>query len=343
VIKKTNVLVLASICALAFAACTTTGGGGELPRVSGRTFFVAPSGSDGGSGTVARPFRTFAKALSVLQPGDALYARGGTYNEQVKATNITSGTPTRRILVRNYPGERPVIDGELWLAYPSYWTVSGINVHRGAATRDSFLVNVYGGTGWVFERAEIWGGDTAAAGMLVGDGNHNNLGTVAVRENCIHDNKTNVYLDDYTSSRDPNVVVERNIIYSAYSLPGRPGRGVKLGPPDEVGGPKNVVVRYNTIYGAYRDVSLSRDASHNRIYDNILADANEANIGTYHLRGRENIVTDNIGFGAAHFVLGALTSFGNRVAIDPAFDSIGCGGFHPRAQAAQGYGRYAHG
>ena len=80
----------------------------------GRVLVVSPTGSDANPGTASQPWRTFTKALRSLQPGDALYARGGgTYTERVEPA-LTPASAVKPILVAAYPGERPVIRGVLW-------------------------------------------------------------------------------------------------------------------------------------------------------------------------------------------------------------------------------------
>jgi hypothetical protein len=77
-------------------------------------FFVAPSGNDGNSGTLARPFATMAQGQAAAQPGDTVYIRGGTYFHLSTAefgVNLTkSGSPAKRIHFFAYPGEVPVFD-----------------------------------------------------------------------------------------------------------------------------------------------------------------------------------------------------------------------------------------
>jgi hypothetical protein len=313
----------------------------SVPLHAGRVLAVAPRGSDRAAGSLARPFRTVGHALKALRPGDVLYVRGGTYHERVKATNITPGRPDARILVLHYPHERPVIEGQLWLAYPSYWTIDGINVTWAPTNPKEHMVQVYGGTGWVLEHSEIWGQGAGTpmlkSGLLIGDGRRNNLGTYVVRDNCIHDNETNVYLDDFSQSPDPHGTIERNVIFNAYD-----GRGIKLGPPGDAGGPKDVTIRYNTIRGGVENISLSREAADNVIARNILDTATEANVGSFDLRGPGNVVRDNVGFGAPRFSdLTAFRDRSNRTAVDPGFDALACNGFRPRNPAAQAYGRYA--
>jgi hypothetical protein len=340
--RRTNVFVLVIAAALALAACTAPGPVDVAQSAGGgHVYAVAPYGNDANRGTVAHPFRTFSKALSQLRAGDTLYARGGTYDEQVKATSIAPGTPSHRIVVHNYPGERPVIRGQFWLAYPSYWTVDGINVTWAPTNPKEHMVQLYGGTGWILQNSEIWGQGAGVtmmkSGLLIGDGRRNNLGTYVVRNNCIHDNETNMYLDDFSQSPDPHGTIERNIIFNAYD-----GRGIKLGPPDEVGGPKNVVVQYNTIYRSYQNVSLSRNASHNVITHNLLGAASGANVGTYRLYGTDNRVTDNAAFDGARFADDGVAVLGNRMIGAPAFNTIGCGGFRTSDASLAHYGRYGN-
>jgi hypothetical protein len=313
----------------------------SIPPHSGRVFYVSPVGADANTGSFRRPFRTIARSLAVLRPGDILFVHGGTYRERVKATNIVAGRPDARILFTHFPGERPVIEGQLWLAYPSYWTIDGINVTWAKTNPPEHMVQLYGGTGWVLEHAEIWGQGAGTpiskSGLLIGDGDRNDLGSFTVRDNCIHDNETNVYVDDSLQSPAPRGDIERNLIFDAYD-----GRGIKLGPPGGSGGPKNVVVRYNTIRGGLENISLSRDATGNVITRNILDGAKQANVGTFDLRGANNVVVDNVGSGAPRFSdRPTFRGPDDHTRVAPMFDAISCRGFHPKNAQAQHYGRYA--
>ena len=49
------------------------------PSTAGTEYFVAPNGDDNNAGSSAAPFRSVRKGLSVLQPGDTLTLREGTY------------------------------------------------------------------------------------------------------------------------------------------------------------------------------------------------------------------------------------------------------------------------
>jgi hypothetical protein len=114
-------------------------GGLSAPPVdaAGTTRYVAPTGNDRASGTRARPWRTIQRGITALRPGDTLVIRGGTYRERITSPRLRPGRSGARITVKNYPGERPVIAGVLWLRSTSYWTFRGINVTRGSSSEST--------------------------------------------------------------------------------------------------------------------------------------------------------------------------------------------------------------
>jgi len=78
-----------------------------------REFFVSPSGNDVNAGTLALPFKTISKGITVLTPGDTLSLRAGVYNENVHVTTNTigvlNGTEGNPITIRNRPGEVAIV------------------------------------------------------------------------------------------------------------------------------------------------------------------------------------------------------------------------------------------
>ncbi len=48
--------------------------------VCAQPWYVSATGSDSGSGTALNPFRTIEKAVSLVQPGQTIFIKGGTYN-----------------------------------------------------------------------------------------------------------------------------------------------------------------------------------------------------------------------------------------------------------------------
>jgi hypothetical protein len=75
----------------------------------GRTFYAAPGGSDANPGTPAAPWATLRKAAAMLEAGDTVYLRAGSYAGGVAP--LRSGSDHRCISFRAAPGETPVVSG----------------------------------------------------------------------------------------------------------------------------------------------------------------------------------------------------------------------------------------
>lgn len=73
-------------------------------------YYVSTTGSDSNTGTLTSPFKSITKAETVVQAGETIYVRGGTYNLTVTITLGKSGSENAPISLLAYPGERPVLD-----------------------------------------------------------------------------------------------------------------------------------------------------------------------------------------------------------------------------------------
>jgi hypothetical protein len=79
-----------------------------VPAPSGRTWWVAPAGSDSGAGTAASPLRTLQAAADRVQPGEEIRLRPGVYYQTVHVTR--AGRADAMIhLVADGPGV--ILDG----------------------------------------------------------------------------------------------------------------------------------------------------------------------------------------------------------------------------------------
>ena len=74
-------------------------------------FFVSPSGSVGGDGSIGNPWdlQTALGGRTSVGPGDTIWLRGGTYRGTF-LSNL-NGTPSAPIKVRPYASERAILDG----------------------------------------------------------------------------------------------------------------------------------------------------------------------------------------------------------------------------------------
>lgn len=95
-------LVVAAAVIVTLCACPT--------NPAGSVWFVAPDGTDGGPGSIRRPWATLSFAVSRAIAGDTVLVREGTYRERLVLEN--SGTAEAPIVFAAFPGETPVIDGE---------------------------------------------------------------------------------------------------------------------------------------------------------------------------------------------------------------------------------------
>jgi hypothetical protein len=332
---------------------------GHSAAAAGRVLFVSPSGSDAAAGTEGAPLRSVSKALLALRAGDRLHLRGGVYDERVGGSGsgnflgLAPGTPTQRITVSAYPGERPVIRGLLWLRDMDYWTFDGINVTwSDRNTPSDHMVRFKDGRGWVFQNGEVWGARSYA--------NINVLSTRAglpadwaLRYNCVHDNigdPSHGYTKDQLLYVNTGVTagpgtIERNLLFNAPR-----GKAVKLAGPDPGTGSANVVVRFNTMYGTYKpSVVVGYTTKNTQIYRNLVARTQDFTlIRGYELVGTGNWARDNAGFAGPRLVASdkgfpeSVADLGGNISADPRFDATtSCAGFHPTNPAAQDYGRYA--
>lgn len=124
--------------------------------LSGATYYVATTGNNANSGTLAAPWATWNYAFNQLVAGDTLYIRGGTYQpvgtfsdagygdtHTAVAIHSKNGTSANRIVVMGYPGERAILDG--------------VNVTQGADTTSRHGIKVTYCDYWTFKNFEVTG------------------------------------------------------------------------------------------------------------------------------------------------------------------------------------------
>jgi hypothetical protein len=80
----------------------------ELPA-AGLQFVDVNRGDDAAAGSLASPWKTIAKALKQVQPGQTIVLRAGNYYEQVRITS--KGTAEAPITLRAFPNELVILDG----------------------------------------------------------------------------------------------------------------------------------------------------------------------------------------------------------------------------------------
>jgi len=109
-------------------------------------YFVSPSGSSSGDGSQSRPWdlpTALANAAGKVQPGDTVWLRGGTYKGSFRS--MLRGTASQPVVVRQYPGERAIIDANGTSV--STWYVGGdYSVFWGFELTNSYPTRVFSNT-----------------------------------------------------------------------------------------------------------------------------------------------------------------------------------------------------
>ncbi|MEV4638408.1 RICIN domain-containing protein [Actinoplanes sp. NPDC049548] len=110
--------------------------GGSAPAAA--DIVVAPDGDDAGTGTLADPYRTIAKAVAAVRPGQTIALRGGTYRPAATIRITSSGSASQRITLQSYGDEKVTVDlgglpaGQWGIDQTaSYWTVRGLELKNG--------------------------------------------------------------------------------------------------------------------------------------------------------------------------------------------------------------------
>jgi hypothetical protein len=320
-------------------------------RAAGATYYVSPSGSDGAAGTLAAPWKTVAKGIRSLFPGDTLLVRNGTYVERITSVIYRPGTQSNPIRVAAYPGERPIVQGLLWIRDASYWTFDGINVTWDPANgTEEILAKIVDGVGWTFKNGELWGARSYAS-LIIATTKPGQPADWRLVGNCLHDTygvhppfqDHNLYIAAGLDS-GPGVV-ERNLLFNATN-----GENIKVG-AGSGGEVSHVTIRNNTLYNASQNALVAQASEHIVFERNLMGRSTGKwwypNLRGFSVTGAGNIARQNMGFAASKFLLntnsttGIADGGGNLFPVDPVFASASCAGFQPTNAAAKMYGRWA--
>ncbi|MHC4529141.1 MAG: right-handed parallel beta-helix repeat-containing protein, partial [Planctomycetota bacterium] len=111
----------------------------DQPRSSlqERTYYVANNGSDSNPGTQDQPFRTLEKAVEVVQTGQTIFIRGGTYLLSQTIAINKHGARQKYINLWAYRGQSPVLDfsgagvsSHGFKINGSFWHVKGLTITK---------------------------------------------------------------------------------------------------------------------------------------------------------------------------------------------------------------------
>ncbi|WP_225411959.1 right-handed parallel beta-helix repeat-containing protein [Stigmatella hybrida] len=197
------------------------------PPEFSRILWVSPRGADAAEGSQAKPFRTVAKALSVVRPGEAVFLETGTYSERLKLEERGGGAD-RMLTVMAAPGASPVFKGGSGNGTPmidvrgAYWRIEGLTLDL--AGDRAFAVFWRGkGAHHGILRGSILKNGTEGAGVSIAE----SASDVLIEDNEIHHFKK--------SGEDSHGVVvqttARNVVIRGNDIHHNSGDGVQcLGP-----------------------------------------------------------------------------------------------------------------
>jgi hypothetical protein len=139
--------------------------------------YVATDGDDANPGTIAQPFKTITKAISVATPGDTIYVRGGTYalTSTITISAAKSGTASQLITLTAFEDEIPLLD---FSGQPSgakgislranYWHIRGLQI-KGAGDNG---MEINFGSNNMIERCAFY--ENRDSGLQLSNGSANN-------------------------------------------------------------------------------------------------------------------------------------------------------------------------
>lgn len=279
------------------------------PELEARTYYVATGGNDNHPGSESEPLRSVQKAADLARAGDRILLRGGVFSEPVVLR--FAGEQGKPILLKNFPGEHPVIQpgepgkqppghGILLQAREGYQKPIGWIIIEGLEIRYGHDgVKFYNAHDVVVRNCHIH--DNWNQGIL-GNGNRVFIERNIIARNGL-DTKGRASLKHGIYATGTAFTIRNNLIYS------NPAYGIQVAAYDykeaSMAGPefaeaKNWVIANNTL--AFNRVSsgivLWQDGVENaRIQNNIFYKNGGPNgIVFYTQKGRRHLIQKNIFF-----------------------------------------------
>ena len=264
------------------------GGPGPHRAAAGRGYYAAPNGSPAAEGSAARPWdlRTALQgAGGRVQPGDTIWVRGGTYKGSFRST--VAGTAAAPVVIRQYPGERAVIDGassdkDTWIVAGEYTTFWGLEFTNSNPRRVSIST-----------------AERIRPDVVVNDAAHTKFINLIV-----HDGGDGLY----TYAEYPDVEIAGCIFYNnGWQEPGK-GRGHALYIKNYVG---PLVVRDNVAFNQYNyGIHAYTNANSGKLMNITLEGNISFNNGTLSNRGATpNILLGGDGYAAGGTIRNNLTYY----------------------------------
>lgn len=172
----------------------------SLPAALAATYYVSPTGSSSGTGTLESPFASIQAAVDKAVAGDVISLRGGTYKPTKNISIKKSGTASAYYTLTAYGDESVIIDGEGLTGTPA-------EVGGSLGRADRGVLHFEGTDYWNVSKITLINGPY---GVYLQDGNNNIFDRIVTHDNyetgfqmqgSLSNNKI-LYLDSYMN-RDP--------------------------------------------------------------------------------------------------------------------------------------------
>src|SRR5262249_52470381 len=172
----------------------------ELPKPfgSGKAWYVAENGNDGGAGSKAKPWKTIARAGRTVRPGDVVYVQPGHYEGAILKASGTKKTPITYISVERH---KAIIDkGGFQGAKGTYG--HKVQVDGSYSIFDGFACS----TGWDPSRPDDRKGASPNA-PAAGIASYGSTGVILRNNDCYDNDRWGIYTKEVK-----DMVVENNIL-----------------------------------------------------------------------------------------------------------------------------------
>jgi len=255
----------------------------QVPPAGGSTYYVSPDGNDTAPGTEAAPFKTIQRAASLVDAGDTVVVRAGTYaGFQLGWDSPQSGTAAQPITFKGDPGaviesrNNKTADG-INLEGSSYVVIDGFEVNNASGNIDRACIRTVSGRNVTVRDNDVrncgtWGIFTSHSDYVRIEDNKTSFNnsepsdnhgiyvsnaTVnpVITGNEIQDNRgAGLHMNGDLSQGGNGLItgarIERNVIY---------GNGEKGGSGINCDGVQDSLIRNNLLYGNHASgISLYR-------------------------------------------------------------------------------------
>jgi hypothetical protein len=243
---------------------------------------ASPLGANVNPGTLAKPFATVDKLMSVLRAGQTGCLRAGVYDGDVRISRGgAAGTP---ITITSYPGERATVQGRLHVAeQANNVIVQQLDLDgRNGANLPSPTIN---GDNVTFRDNDVTNHHTSIC-FLLGSIEYGRARNSVIERNRIHNcgqlPPTNHHHGIYIEVAQGARIVDNWIYDNA-------DRGIQMFPDAQ-----NTYIARNVIDGNGEGVVFSRRSGHNLVEQNVMSNpVVRYNLEDYELSGYGNVARLN--------------------------------------------------